>query len=129
MLNKVCISGRMGKNPELRHTQSGTAVLSISLACDRDFRDKQTGERKTDWIDVVIWGATAEYVSRFGEKGRSLIVSGRLQNRDWIDKEGNKHRSTEIVAESVYFCDSKREKEDTSTSGFEDMEDDEEIPF
>ena len=109
MLNKVFIQGRMCADPVLRHTQSGTAVASFSLAVDRDFKDKATGERTTDFIDVVAWRGTAEFVSRFFTKGRMAVVVGSLQIRDWTDKDGNKRRSAEVIAESVYFGDSKRD--------------------
>ena len=109
MLNKVFIMGRLTRDPELRHTQSGTAMASFSLAVDRDFKDKTTGERTTDFIDVVAWRCTAEFVSRFFTKGRMAVVVGSLQIRDWTDKDGNKRRSAEVIAESVYFGDSKRD--------------------
>lgn len=109
MLNKVFIMGRLTRDPELRHTQSGTAVASFSLAVERDFKDKQTGERVTDFIDCVAWRSTAEFVSRYFNKGRMAVVVGSLQIRDWTDKEGNKRRSAEVIAESVYFGDPKRD--------------------
>ena len=107
MLNHIAIMGRLGRDPELRHTQSGTPVASFSLAVDRDFKDKNTGERTTDWVDVVAWRSTGEFVSKYLAKGRMVVVEGRLQMRDWTDKEGNKRRSAEVVASSVYFADSK----------------------
>lgn len=109
MLNKVFIMGRLTRDPELRHTQSGTAVASFSLAVERDFKDKTTGERTTDFIDVVAWRGTAEFVSRFFTKGRMAVVVGSIQIRDWTDKEGNKRRSAEVIAESVYFGDSRKD--------------------
>lgn len=109
MLNKIFIMGRLTRDPELRRTQTGTPVASFSLAVDRDFKDKATGERATDFIDVVAWRQTAEFVSRYFSKGRMAVVEGRLQIRDWTDKDGNKRRSAEVVADSVYFGDSKRE--------------------
>ena len=109
MLNHIVIMGRMARDPELRHTQTGTPVASFRLAVDRDFKDKNTGERATDWIDVVAWRSTGEFVSRYFSKGRMAVVEGRLQIRDWTDKEGNKRRSAEVIADSVYFGDSKRE--------------------
>lgn len=109
MLNRIIIMGRLGKDPELRHTQQGTPVASFSLAVDRDFKDKGTGERVTDWIDVVAWRQTGEFVSRYFAKGRMAVVEGRLQMRDWTDREGNKRRSAEVVADNVYFGDSKRD--------------------
>ena len=110
MLNSVTIMGRLTRDPELRHTQSGNAVTSFSLAVERDFKG-QDGEKVTDFIDVVAWRNTAEFVSRYFSKGRMAVVEGRLQLRDWTDKEGNKRRSAEIIADSVYFGDSKS-KED-----------------
>lgn len=108
MLNKIIIMGRLTHDPELRRTGSGTAVTSFSLASDRDFKG-QNGEKETDFIDVVAWRATAEFVSKYFTKGRMAVVEGRLQMRDWTDKEGNKRRSAEVVADSVYFGDSKRD--------------------
>ena len=111
MLNKIIIMGRLTRDPELRHTQTGTAVASFSLAVDRDFKDKATGDRTTDFIDVVAWRQTGEFVSRYFTKGRMAVVEGRLQIRDWTDKDGNKRRSAEVVADNVYFGDSKRDAE------------------
>ena len=109
MLNRIIIMGRLARDPELRRTQTGTPVASFRLAVDRDFKDKSTGERSTDWIDVVAWRATAEFVSRYFTKGRMAVVEGRLQMRDWTDKDGNKRTTAEVVAENVYFGDSKRD--------------------
>lgn len=117
MLNKIFIMGRFVRDPELRRTQSGTPVASFTLAVDRDFKDKQTGERATDFIDVVAWRSTGEFVSRYFSKGRMAVVEGRLQIRDWTDKDGNKRRSAEVVADSVYFGDSKREDNGGSYGG------------
>lgn len=114
MLNRVTVIGRLARDPELRHTQGGTAVVSFSIAVDRDFKDKNTGERTTDWINVVAWRATAEFVSRYFTKGRMVVVDGRLQTRDWTDKDGNKRTAVEVVAESVYFGGSKRDNGDSS---------------
>lgn len=108
MLNKIVIMGRLTRDPELRRTQSGTAVTSFSIACDRDFKS-QNGEKETDFIDVVAWRNTAEFVSRYFSKGRMAVVEGRLQIRDWTDREGGKRRSAEVVADNVYFGDSKRD--------------------
>lgn len=109
-LNRVTIAGRLSRDLELRRTQSGTAVASFTLAVDGDFKDKQTGERPTYWIDCVAWSATAEFMSRYiSEKGRMAVVDGRLQTRTWQDKNGNNRKSVEVVAEHVYFGDSKRE--------------------
>ncbi len=107
MLNHIVIMGRLTRDPELRHTQSGTPVASFSLAVDRDFGSRD-GEKQTDFIDVVAWRNTAEFVSKYFAKGRMAVVSGRLQIRDWTDKEGGKRRSAEVVAENIYFGDSKK---------------------
>ena len=107
MLNKVVIMGRFTKDPELRRTGSGTAVTSFSLACDRDFKS-QSGDKETDFIEVVAWKNTAEFVSKYFSKGRMAVVEGRLQIRDWTDKSGNKRTTAEVVADNVYFADSKR---------------------
>ena len=109
MLNHIVLMGRLTRDPELRHTGSGVPVAGFSLAVDRDFTDKQSGEKETDFIDVVAWRNTAEFVSKYLAKGRMVVVSGRLQIRNWVDKEGNKRRTAEVVAENVYFADSKKE--------------------
>lgn len=106
MLNKSFLMGRLTRDPELRRTQSGTPVCSFSIACERDFKNPD-GEKDTDFFDCVAWRQTAEFVSQYFTKGRMVVVEGRLQNRDWTDKEGNKRRSTELIASSVYFGDSK----------------------
>lgn len=108
MLNKIIVMGRLTKDPELRRTQSGTAVTSFPVAVDRDFKS-QSGERETDFIDVVAWRQTAEFVSKYFTKGRMAVVEGRLQIRDWTDRDGGKRRSAEIIAENVYFGDSKHD--------------------
>ena len=108
MLNKVFLMGRLTRDPELRRTQGGTAVTSFSLAVDRDFKS-QSGERETDFIDVVAWRSTAEFVSKYFAKGRMAVVEGRLQIRDWTDKEGGKRRSAEVIADNIYFGDSRRD--------------------
>ena len=107
MLNKIIIMGRLTIDPELRRTGSGTAVTSFSMACDRDFKS-QSGDKETDFIEVVAWKNTAEFVSKYFSKGRMAVVEGRLQIRDWTDKDGGKRRSAEVVADNVYFADSKR---------------------
>ena len=111
MLNRIVLMGRLTRDPELRHTQTGTPVASFSLAVDRDFRDKATGDRATDFIDIVAWRQTAEFVSRYFAKGRMAVVEGRLQIRDWTDREGDKRRSAEVIADNVYFADSKRDSD------------------
>ncbi len=108
MLNKIFIMGRLTRDPELRRTASSTPVTSFSLAVDRDFKS-QSGEKSTDFIDVVAWRSTAEFVAKYFTKGRMAIVEGRLQIRDWKDKDGNNRRSAEVVADNVYFGDSKRD--------------------
>lgn len=136
MLNRIIVMGRMTRDPELRRTNSGTAVASFTVAVDRDFKS-QSGEKETDFIDVVAWRNTAEFASKYFSKGRMAVVEGRLQIRDWTDKDGNKRRSAEIVADSVYFGDSKRDGGDTMQSepqsepqsGFSEVEDDGDLPF
>ena len=118
MLNHIVIMGRLARDPELRRTQSGVPVASFRLAVDRDFKDKNTGERGTDWIDVVAWRATGEFVSRYFTKGRMAVVEGRLQMRDWTDKEGGKRRSAEVIADNVYFGDSKRDGDNSYSTGY-----------
>ena len=114
MLNHIVIMGRLTRDPELRRTATGTAVASFSLAVDRDFGKSENGERETDFIDCVAWRQTGEFVSKYFAKGRMAVVSGRLQIRSWTDKEGNKRRTAEVVADNVYFGDSKREGESGS---------------
>lgn len=116
MLNHIVIMGRLARDPELRRTQTGTPVASFRLAVDRDFKDKASGERITDWIDVTAWSYTAEFVSKYFTKGRMAVVSGRLQMRDWTDKNGNKRTSAEIVADSVYWGDSRRDGDGQSAA-------------
>ena len=141
MLNKVFIMGRLARAPELRRTQSGTAVASFTLAVDRDYKDN-SGQRETDWIDCVAWRQTADFVSRYFAKGRMAVVEGRLQIRDWTDDKGNKRRNTEVLVENIYFGDSKNAKPgETATERspnvapppkqeYTDMSDDqEELPF
>ena len=108
MLNKVIIMGRLVKDPELRRTQSGTAVTSFRIAVDRDFKS-QDGSKQADFFDVVAWRNTAEFVSKYFTKGRMAVVEGRLQTRDWTDRDGGKRVATEIVADNIYFGDSKRD--------------------
>ena len=132
MLNRIIVMGRMTRDPELRRTNSGTAVASFTVAVDRDFKS-QSGEKETDFIDVVAWRNTAEFVSKYSSKGRMAVVEGRLQIRDWTDKDGNKRRTAEIVADSVYFGDSKRDGGDAAQSapqgGFSEIEDAGDFPF
>ena len=138
MLNHITAAGRLTKDPELRRTQNGVAVASFTIACDRDIKDA-SGNKQTDFIDCVAWRNTAEFVDKYFTRGRMVIVSGRLQMREWTDKNGNKRRNTEILAESVYFGDSKRVVENTEknetkeaaqTVDFDQVEiDDDDLPF
>ncbi len=136
MLNHITIMGRLTKEPELRRTGSGVAVTSFTLAVDRDIPNKETGEIETDFIDCVAWRGTGEFVDKYFDKGRMAIVSGRLQIRNWTDKEGNKRRSAEVVADSVYFGDSKKEEYKPATvapapaQDFQQVDiDDAQLPF
>ena len=116
MLNHITIMGRLTRDPELRRTGSGIAVASFSLAVDRDFSPRDGGERETDFIDCVAWRQTGEFVSKYFTKGRMAVVSGRLQIRSWTDKDGNKRRTAEVVADNVYFGDSKRDGDNSGSS-------------
>ena len=116
MLNHITIMGRLTRDPELRRTGSGIAVASFTVAVDRDFSGKDGGEKETDFIDCVALRQTGEFVSKYFTKGRMIIVAGRLQIRPWTDKDGNKRRSAEVVADNCYFGDSKKEGGDTSNS-------------
>jgi single-strand DNA-binding protein len=115
MLNHIVLQSRLVRDPELRRLPSGKSVASVSVACDRDFTPKDGGERETDFIDIVAFGATADHLCKWFTKGKMIIISGRLQIRNWTDKEGNKRRSAEVVADSVYFGDSKKSSEGNST--------------
>lgn len=107
MLNKIILMGRLGRDPEVRYTQSGTPVASFSLAVDRDFVDQATGRRPTDWIEVVAWNTKAKFAQQYFRKGQLAVVEGRLQIRDWTDKEGSKRRTAEVVADQIYFAGAK----------------------
>ena len=141
MLNKIALIGRLTRDPELRYTQSGTPVCSFSIACQRDYKSAD-GEKATDFIDIVAWRNTADFVSRFLSKGRLCCVEGRLQIRDWTDRDGNRRRSAEIVADSVYFADSRpqpRQEQpsyapvaagaDCGGSGADSLAADDDLPF
>ena len=145
MLNRIVIMGRLTRDPELRRTQSGTSVTSVRLAGDRDFKS-QDGTKQADFFDVVAWRQTAEFVSKYFTKGRMAIVEGRLQSRDWQDKDGNKRTSIEIVADNFYFGDSRRDGQGgdyaapayaspaesyaaPADGGFAELEEDGELPF
>ena len=116
MLNHIVIMGRLTRDPELRRTGTGVAVASFSVAVDRDFAGRESGERETDFIDCVAWRNTGEFVSKYFTKGSMIVVSGRLQIRSWTDKEGNKRRTAEVVADNVYFGESKRNSDGGSYS-------------
>lgn len=124
MLNHIVIMGRLGKDPELRRTQSGVAVATFNVAVDRDFKDKATGQRATDWITCVAWRSTAEFVEKYFAKGSQVLVAGRLQMREWTDKDGNKRISAEVQAENVYFAGAKTEGGQRELPEFEVMDDD-----
>ena len=138
MLNHITAAGRLTKDPELRRTQNGVAVASFTIACDRDIKDA-SGNKQTDFIDCVAWRNTAEFVDKYFTRGRMVIVSGRLQMREWTDKSGAKRKNAEILAENVYFADSNRAaenaeknetKEAAQTVDFDQVEiDDDELPF
>lgn len=131
MLNKIIVMGRLTRDPELRRTPAGTAVASFSLAVERDFKG-QNGERETDFIDVVAWRNVGEFVSKYFTKGRMAVVEGRLQVRDWTDTENRKRRTAEIVAENVYFGDSKREEQQDTyqeLGEIAELDDDGDLPF
>ena len=117
MLNHITIMGRLTRDPELRRTGSGIAVASFTVAVDRDFGGRDGGERETDFIDCVAWRQTGEFVSKYFTKGSMIVVSGRLQIRNWNDKDGNKRRSAEVVADNVYFGESKRNSDGGNTYG------------
>lgn len=109
MLNHIVLMGRLTRDPELRRTGNGTPVATFTIAVDRDYGGKDGTEKGVDFIDIVTWRNTAEFVSKYFSKGRMAVVAGRLQIRNWTDKEGNKRRNAEVIAESVYFGDSKKE--------------------
>ena len=117
MLNHITIMGRLTRDPELRRTGSGVAVASFTVAVDRDFSGRDGGEKETDFIDCVAWRQTGEFVSKYFTKGRMAVVSGRLQIRSWTDKDGNKRRTAEVVADNVYFGESRRSNEGNSSYG------------
>lgn len=142
MLNKIFIMGRLTRDPELRRTQNGTAVTSFTMAVDRDFKNAD-GTKDTDFIDVVAWRNTAKFVSKYFGKGRMAVVEGRLQLRDWTDKDGNKRRNAEVLADNIYFGDSKKEGDSSGgykaagkavdvepeAGDFAEVEDDGDLPF
>lgn len=113
MLNHITLMGRLTKDPELRYTSNNTPVASFCLAVERDF-----GEKQTDFIECVAWRQIGEFISKYFAKGNMIAVSGRLQIRDWNDKDGNKRRSAEVVVESAYFCESKKDRDDNKTDEY-----------
>lgn len=117
MLNKIAVMGRLTRDPELRHTESGVAVCSFTVACDRDYKAENV-EREADFIDVVVWRSTAEFVSKYFAKGRMAVVEGRLQSRKWTDKNGQNRVAWEIIADNVYFGDSKPKDAGASEGDF-----------
>lgn len=141
MLNKIFLQGRLVADPELRQTQSGIPVATFRIAVDRDFKNKDTGEKETDFVTVVAWRGTAEFVNQYFSKGRMAIVEGRLQMRDYTDKAGNKRTAAEVVASGVYFGDSKRTESDSGQANpgygvpggdeteFSELGNDGELPF
>lgn len=138
-LNRVTVMGRLVKTPELKRTQSGTPVTAFTLAVDDDFKDGRSGERKTQFLDVVAWRQTAEFVCNYLEKGRMAVVDGRLNARTWEDNEGNRRKVVEIVAGNVYFGDSRRGEGNNTTPAqnaaetpqmaFTEVEGDGDLPF
>ncbi len=139
MLNKIFIMGRLTKDPELRRTNSGTAVTSFTLAVDRDFKNAD-GTKETDFVDCIAWRNTAEFTAKYFTKGRMAVVEGRLQMREWTDKNGNKRRSAEVNADNVYFGDSKSDNGsgghqaakapvNVDAEDFTEVEDDGDLPF
>ncbi len=147
MLNQVVLMGRLTRDPELRKTPAGISVVSLTLAVDRDFSSREGGEKQTDFIDVVAWRQTAEFVSKYFFKGQLAAVTGRLQIREWTDKEGGKRRTAEVVADNVYFAEGKKSRDDgaavyqsggsfsqqtpfdSDSSGFAELDDDGDLPF
>lgn len=127
-MNHVILMGRLTRDPELRHTNSGTAVVSFTIAVEH----RASQETHTDFIDIVAWKGTAEFVSKYFTKGQMIAVYGRLSIRDWTDKDGNKRKSAEVVADNVYFTDSKKsrtESAEPAQAEFEDIDDDGDLPF
>ena len=136
MLNKVFLQGRLVADPELRHTQQGTPVASYRLAVDRDYKSKDSNAQNTDFVNIVSWRNTAEFVSRYFTKGRMMLVEGRLQMRSYTDKDGNRRVAAEVVTDNVHFTDSRKDEsnnEDGSlqeSAGFEELADDDgDLPF
>ena len=140
MLNRIVIMGRLGHEPEVRYTQSGKPVASFSLAVDRDFKDKASGERATDWIDVVAWDAKAKFVQQYFHNGQQAVVEGRLQIRDYTGLDGTRRRAAEVVADNIYFAGAKAADPSEGNApeeslppepgeSFSELEDEGELPF
>lgn len=127
MLNEVILMGRLTRDPDVRMTQNGTTAANFSLACERDYAP-QGQDRETDFFDVVAFRNTADFVGRYFAKGQLVAVKGRLQQRDWTDKQGNKRRTTEILADRCYFAE-KQQDRDVSSGGFQQMSDSTPLPF
>ena len=116
MLNHITLMGRLVADPELRRTGSGVAVASFRIAVDRDFAPKDGGERKADFISCVAWRQTGEFISKYFTKGRMIVVDGRLEMRDWTDRDGNKRTTAEVIVDNAYFGDSRREGDSSGYS-------------
>ena len=127
MLNEVILMGRLTRDPEIRMTQGGTTAASFALACERDYAP-QGQDKVTDFFDIATFGKTADFVGQYFAKGQLVAVKGRLQQRDWTDKQGNKRRTTEILADRCYFAE-KRQDRDASSGGFQQMPDSTPVPF
>ena len=127
MLNEVILMGRLTRDPEIRMTQSGTTAASFALACERDYAP-QGQDKVTDFFDIATFGKTADFVGQYFAKGQLVAVKGRMQQRDWTDKQGNKRRTTEVIAERCYFAE-KRQDRDASSGGFQQMPDSTPVPF
>lgn len=131
MLNRIIIMGRLCADPELKRTSGGVAVTTFSVACNREFKDKSTGEKGTDFFEAVAWRNNAEFICKHFTKGRAVVLEGRMQNREWTDKDGNRRKTAEIHVDSVYFADSKPESKEAPApyGGFADIPEDPFDPF
>ena len=132
MLNSITIMGRLTKTPELRYTKTGVPVVSFSVASQRDYAGSEGGQPKTDFFGCDAWRGTAEFIAKYFDTGDMIVVSGRLQNDEWTDNDGNRRVTTKITAEHVYFGESRRSKQvaDISAADFEELDDkDGELPF
>ena len=130
MLNKVILMGRLTAAPEVKRTQSGTAVCSFTLAVERDFTSKTDGSRQTDFIDCVAWKSTAEFLARNFDKGDPLAISGAIQTRMWEDKQGQKRKAVEVIAAEVHFCGARARDKEKGGEEFTDLpDDDDDLPF